>query len=36
MSTIQNNIIEIKDENKININNIDNYRLQIIDGNLIL
>ena len=36
MTTIQNNIIEIKDENKININNIDNYRLQIIDGNLIL
>jgi hypothetical protein len=36
MTTIQNNIIEIKDENKITINNIDNYRLQFIDGNLIL
>ena len=36
MTTIQNNIKVIKNENKITIHNIDNYRLQFIDGNLIL
>ena len=36
MTTIPNNIKVIKNENNITIQNIDNYRLKIIDGNLIL